>query len=74
MSKESLVFFTGLLLIVLPLLGVPALWKTGITVFLGFLLVLTGYRLRRDVYLEHIDKGIGERATDSFVETTEKLF
>ena len=74
MSKESLVFFTGLLLIVLPFLGIPVLWKTSITVFLGFLLVLTGYRLRRDVYLRHIDTGAGERASDSFVETTEKLF
>jgi hypothetical protein len=74
MSKESLVFFTGIVLILLPFLGIPAVWKTGFAVFLGVLLIFTGYRLRRDLYLAHIDKGNGERATDSFVETTDKLF
>jgi len=74
MSKESLVFFTGLILIVLPFLGIPSFWRVAIGVFLGFVLVLTGYNLRRGVYLRHIDKGNGERSTDSFVETTEHLF
>lgn len=74
MSKETLVFVVGLLLIIVPFLGVPELWRISLTVFLGFLLVLTGYGLRRALYLHHIDTGNGERATDSFVETTEKLF
>jgi hypothetical protein len=74
MTKETLVFFTGILLIIVPFLGVPELWRISLIVFLGVVLVLTGYGLRRNVYLNHIDKGNGERGTDSFVETTEKLF
>ena len=74
MSKETLVFVCGLFLIVIPFLGIPELWRISATVFAGFVLVLTGYGLRRSLYLNHIDRGNGERATDSFVETTEKLF
>ncbi len=74
MTKETLVFFCGMLLIIVPFLGVPEMWRIGLIVFLGATLVLTGYGLRRSLYLNHIDKGNGERGTDSFVETTEKLF
>ncbi len=74
MSKETLVFFTGILLMIVPFLGIPEQWRIGIVVFLGAVLILTGYGLRRTVYLRHIERGNGERATDSFVETTEKLF
>lgn len=73
-SKESLVFFIGILLAVLPFLGVPEEWRlVGVSV-IGVILVCVGYAQRRAVYLEEIDRGNGERGNNSFVETTEKLF
>lgn len=74
MTKETLVFFSGILLVIVPFLGIPETWRYGIISFLGVVLVLTGYGLRRRQYLNRIDKGNGERGNDSFVETTEKLF
>lgn len=74
MSKETLVFVIGLLLVITPFLGIPEDWRINIIVFLGAVLIFTGYGLRRGVYLRHTDRGNGERVTDSFVETTEKLF
>lgn len=74
MSKETLVFVAGLLLMIVPFLGIPERWRIGIVVFLGAVLIFTGYGLRRAVYLRHIERANGERATDSFVETTERLF
>ena len=74
MTKETLVFFCGILLMIVPFLGIPELWRYGVTAFLGAVLILTGYGLRRSQYLKHIDRGNGERGNDSFVETTEKLF
>jgi hypothetical protein len=73
-SRESLVFLIGLILTVVPFLGVPESWRVGATVFLGVILVLIGYALRRAVYLRQIDRGNGERGNNSFVETTETLF
>lgn len=74
MTKETLVFLTGILLTVIPFLGIPETWRQNLVVGLGFVLILTGYALRRGIYLSHIDHGNGERGTDSFVETTEPLF
>jgi len=73
-GKESLVFLIGLILTVVPFIGVPESWRVGATVFFGIVLVLVGYALRRAVYLRQIDRGNGERGTNAFVETTEKLF
>ncbi len=74
MSKETLVFIFGILLTLIPFLGVPLLWRQYIIFGIGALLIFIGYSLRRKLFLEKIDKGNGERGTDSFVETTEKLF
>lgn len=74
MSKETTVFIAGLLLTIAPFLSVPQNWKQYLICGLGGLLTLIGFLLRRDRYLRLIDKGNGERGTDSFVETTEKLF
>ncbi len=73
-SKESLVFIIGLLLMVLPFLGIPEEWRLGGVVVLGVVLIFVGYALRRSVYLETIDRGNGERGNNSFVETTDTLF
>ncbi len=74
MSKETLVFFAGIVLTLVPFLGVPEKWKQYAIVSLGVILILVGYMLRRSVYFARIDQGNGERADDSFVETTKQLF
>jgi len=74
MSKETLVFIFGILLTIIPFLGIPLLWRQYIIFSIGVLLVFVGYSLRRYVYLSHLDRGYGERGNDSFVETTEQLF
>jgi hypothetical protein len=73
-SKETIVFISGILLIVVPFLGVPSAWRTYTIVVLGVLLVFVGYAQRRSVYLKQIEREGGERVGDSFVETTDKLF
>lgn len=74
MAKETLIFIFGILLTIIPFLGVPVLWRQYIIAGIGILLVFIGYSLRRKLFLERIDQGNGERSTDSFVESTEKLF
>ncbi len=74
MSKETIVFISGILLIVVPFLGVPSAWRTYTIVAIGVLLVFVGYAQRRSVYSKHIEREGGERVGDSFVETTDKLF
>ncbi len=74
MSKETIVFVGGLLLIVVPFLGIPLAWREYMVAAMGVLFTFVGYALRRGVYLKHIERDDGERATDSFVETTDKLF
>ena len=74
MSKETLVFISGILLTVIPFLGVPESWRQYTILGLGILLILIGYFLRRKLYLSQLDKGNGERGSDTFIETTEALF
>lgn len=74
MSKETIVFFLGIVLMVVPFLGMPSEWRQYTIAFIGAVLLLIGYSLRRRLFLSRIDRGNGERGTDSFVETTEKLF
>lgn len=74
MSKETLVFISGILLTIIPFTGVPHAWRQYLVFGIGLLLIIVGYILRRALFLSRMDKGNGERGTDSFVETTEKLF
>lgn len=74
MSKETLTFLFGIALLLVPFLGIPEEWRQYIIAAIGALLVFIGYALRRDVFLRRIEKQNGERATDSFVETTDSLF
>ncbi len=72
--KEITVLISGLLLTIVPFLGIPLAWRQYSILAIGALLILVGYALRRAVYLNQLDKGNGERGNDSFVETTEQLF
>lgn len=74
MTKETTVFIFGILLTIIPFLGIPELWRQYSVFGIGVVFIFIGYVLRRSVYLSNIDNGDGERGTDSFVETTEKLF
>ena len=74
MSKETIVFIFGILLTIIPFLGIPLLWRQYAIFGIGIILIIIGYVLRRKLFLDRIDHGNGERGTDSFVETTEKLF
>ncbi len=74
MTRETLVFLFGIILAVLPFLGIPELWKQYLVSGIGAVLILVGYSLRRSLYLLKIDRGNGERGSDSFVETTKQLF
>lgn len=74
MSKGTLVFLLGILLVVVPYFGIPAIWKQYIFVAIGSLLLVLGYMLRRAQYLADIDTGDGHRTEETFVETTQNLF
>lgn len=74
MSKETIVFTSGVLLLVIPFLGIPEDWRHYFVAAMGVILVFTGYALRRAAFFRRIERQDGERATDSFVETTETLF
>lgn len=73
MSRESLVLVIGLLLIFVPVIGVPAEWKQYVIIGMGILLVILGYSLRRSSYLRRIDRGGGESGSDSFTENQPSL-
>ncbi len=72
MSRESIVFTIGILLLVIPHLGIPENWKTYFFAIAGLLLILIGYSLRRAAYVRSIQQENGERSTDSFVENRGK--
>ena len=74
MRKATLIGLCGLLLTVLPYLGIPETWKVYTTSGIGVLLVLLGYLLVRDRIHAESDLGNGERGNESYVETTEPLF
>lgn len=74
MTKGTLVFILGILLIVLPYVGLPSAWKQYIYVGLGIILLLIGYAIRRAQYYREIDMGNGERGGETFVETTQSMF
>jgi hypothetical protein len=64
-----LVFLLGVLVFVMPMIGVPPIWKEYAVIVIGILLILVGFSLRRSAYYRKTDRGNGERSTDSFVES-----
>jgi len=74
MSKETLIFLCGILLTIIPFLGIPEDWRQYAILGVGIFLIIMGYALRRAVYLHRIDYGNGERGSDAFIETTSTLF
>lgn len=68
MTKESIVFFLGMVIFVVPHIGVPDSWKVYAYALSGLILMVVGYSLRQKAYIRSIEKENGERDTDSFVE------
>ncbi len=68
MSRESVVFLLGMILFVLPHLGIPAQWKIYIYTGIAVVFIYCGYSLRRSSYLRSIERTDGERSADSFAE------
>ena len=72
MTRESLVFIIGILLFLVPNLGIPEDWKYYFYILISILLMVVGYSLRHRAFLRRIENEAGERQTDSFVEQTAK--
>lgn len=72
MSRESLVLLLGVIVFFVPALGIPDSWKLYILSGCGVVLAIVGYMLRRSAYLRSLDRGNGEKAADSFVESSKK--
>lgn len=72
MSRESIVFIVGILLLLVPYLGIPTAWKTYTITGVAVLLVFIGYSLRRSSYMRSIEKGNGQREADTFVERVQE--
>lgn len=68
MSRESIVFVIGFLVLIVPYLGVPEDWKLYFFIVAGTALMFIGYSLRRRSYLRSLQQDSGERRADSFVE------
>lgn len=75
MTKGTAVFLLGLLLLIVPSLGIPLWWKQVFFIATGILLLFIGYAIRRAQYLRTLDdSSTGMRHSETFVETTQNLF
>lgn len=74
MTKELFITFVGLILILLPQLGIPTSFKDWLVTGAGLILALLGYLLARKRFLAETNLGDGERGADTFVESTKSLF
>lgn len=72
MSKESLVFIVGVIVFLLPFLGVPSSWKEYVFIVCGVVLMIAGFLLRRAAFLRSIEKDSGERQAEAFAESVER--
>ena len=68
MTRESIIFLLGVVVLVTPFLGIPGEWKQYINISAGVLIVIVGYQLRRAAYFRSIEEESGELRTDVFVE------
>lgn len=53
MSKEILVIVLGVWVAIVPYLGVPGSWRTGILILSGIALIVLGFFLRADALSHH---------------------
>lgn len=74
MTKGTAIFLLGLLVIILPALGIPLVWKQIAFAVMGIIMLGIGYSLRRTQYLATLEHDGVLRTAETFVETTEPLF
>ena len=74
MNKAGFTGLLGLMLVVLPFLGIPDEWKVYGTVGAGAIIAILSYLIIRDRILRDMDMGNGERGNESYVESTQSLF
>jgi len=65
MSRESLVFILGAVVLLMPYLGVPADWKRIAYTVCGASLVVLGYSLRRSAFFRAVGTAPEVRSPDS---------
>jgi len=68
MTRESIVFFLGMVVFLAPHIGIPEDWKVYAYTASGIIIMVVGYSLRQKAYIRSIEKENGERDTDSFME------
>lgn len=51
MGKIKLLFWIGLVMLFLPFLGIPNVWKTGLAIFIGLVLIVLSFSIRRGIKL-----------------------
>ena len=68
MSRESLIFFFGIIVFITPYIGVPDTWKTYAYTLSGIIFMIAGYSLRHSAYVRSIENENGERDAESFAE------
>jgi len=73
MSRETSIFLLGLIIIFLPIIGIPPTWKNYSLLAIGLLVTIIGLSLRRSAYIRRIREAGGEWRTDSFVESQPSL-
>ena len=66
MSKEMTVIVLGLLVVVLPHLGIPGTWRTALLLVLGLVVAGVGFLLRG----EALSRGSGVGKHSPFVENS----
>ncbi|MBX2866341.1 hypothetical protein KTR10_00040 [Candidatus Kaiserbacteria bacterium] len=69
MSRESLVFVIGIVLFLIPFLGVPQDVKDIVIVGMGIIVIVLGIVLRRAAFLRSIENGNGEKEGEMFTES-----
>lgn len=69
MSRESLIFLLGILVVLTPFLGIPSSAKTYMSIALGTLIMFLAFLLRRAAYLRAHEKDNGEVHTEAFHES-----
>ena len=64
MTKLHTILILGIVLTIVPFLGVPTSWKTFLNVFLGFLIAFFSYSWIRKLNY-HIDSSHGDALNDT---------
>lgn len=73
MSKESIVLLVGLIVLAVPMSGLPEDWITYILRAAGVSLIILGLLLRRASYYRRMKEGSEERAADSFIDSSHEV-